>query len=261
MPASLANRTGGSEPGRPAVLSLGQRDQFAAGDAALIPLHRTLEAVWDHFTVRTIRIPLPAVTRIARRFGVDPANLRFDGLAAVSAQMKRHWLGTLAYLSRMCAGPDPAIGQPLLRAVAVDTVAAAVLAVFPNTTMSIDYTPGPGRVPPAAVRRAMAYIDAHADQPITVDDIAAAAGISVRGLQAAFARHGDTTPTGYLRRARLHGAHRDLQTGDPARGDTVAAIARRWGFADPGRFAVDYRTAYGQPPSRTLRIESSQDGC
>jgi len=236
-------------------LSLGpdQQDRFAAGDAALIPLHRTLEVVWDHFTVQTIRIPLSAVTRLAHRLGVDPVNLRFDGLAAVSAQMKRHWLASLAYLSRMCAGPNPAIGQPLLRAAAVDAAAAAVLAVFPNTTMTLDYTPGPGRVPPATVRRATAYIDAHAGRPITTEDIAAAAGVSVRGLQAAFARHGDTTPSGYLRRARLRGAHRDLQAGDPTRGDTVAAIARRWGYANPGRFAVDYRTAYGEPPHHTLR--------
>ncbi|MDI6105134.1 AraC family transcriptional regulator [Actinoplanes sp. NEAU-A12] len=236
-------------------LSLGpdQRDQFTAGDAALIPLRRPIHAVWDHFTVQALRIPLPAVTSIARRLGVEPADVRFDGSAAVSPAMNRHWLATVAYVSRMCAGPDPAIDHPLLRAGAVNTVAAAVLAVFPNTTMSVDYTAGPGRVPPAAVRRAMAYIDAHAEQPVTVEDIAAAAGVSVRGLQAAFSRHGDTTPTGYLRRARLRGAHRDLQAGDPTRGDTVAMIARRWGFANPGRFSVEYRIAYGQPPNRTLR--------
>ncbi|WP_230859948.1 AraC family transcriptional regulator [Actinoplanes aureus] len=236
-------------------LSVGpaQRDQLAGGDAALMPLHQPIHMEWNHFTVQAVKIPFSAVTRVARRLGVKPANLRFDGVTAVSAAMGQHWLHTLSYLSRMCAGPGPAIGHPLLRAAAVDTAAAAVLAVFPNTTMTLDYTPGPGRVPPATVRRAVAYIDAHADQPITIEDIATAAGVSVRGLQAAFTRHGDTTPTGYLRRARLHGAHRDLQSGDPTRGDTVAAIARRWGYANPGRFAVDYRTAYGQPPHHTLR--------
>ena len=35
--------------------------------------------------------------------------------------------------------------------------------------------------------------------------------------------------------------------------DTVAAIALHWGFANPGRFAVDYRAAYGRSPSQTLR--------
>ncbi|VVJ21644.1 Uncharacterised protein [Amycolatopsis camponoti] len=30
-------------------------------------------------------------------------------------------------------------------------------------------------------------------------------------------------------------------------------MAYRWGFSNPGRFAADYRHAYGLPPSHTLR--------
>ena len=60
-------------------------------------------------------------------------------------------------------------------------------------------------------------------------------------------------PPDRLRRVRLEGAHRDLVTGDPTTGDTVAAIAARWGFAKAGRFSTVYAAAYGQPPSQTLR--------
>jgi AraC-like DNA-binding protein len=60
------------------------------------------------------------------------------------------------------------------------------------------------------------------------------------------------TPGQYLRRVRLAGAHADLAAGDPTAGDTVAAIAARWGFTHPGRFAAAYRTAYGISPRRTL---------
>jgi transcriptional regulator GlxA family with amidase domain len=56
----------------------------------------------------------------------------------------------------------------------------------------------------------------------------------------------------YLRRARLAGAHADLLAADPTTGDTVAAIAARWGFAQPGRFARHYRSVYGVLPSTTL---------
>ncbi|WP_375372794.1 helix-turn-helix domain-containing protein [Micromonospora sp. S-DT3-3-22] len=72
-------------------------------------------------------------------------------------------------------------------------------------------------------------------------------------MQYAFRRYHDTTPARYARRVRLDRAHRDLLDGDPAAGDTVAAIAARWGFVDAKRFATDYRAAYGQPPSHTLR--------
>jgi len=33
---------------------------------------------------------------------------------------------------------------------------------------------------------------------------------------------------------------------------SVSAVARRYGFRDPGRFAVNYRALYGETPSATL---------
>ncbi|GAB7045219.1 hypothetical protein JCM9534A_03450 [Catenuloplanes indicus JCM 9534] len=96
---------------------------------------------------------------------------------------------------------------------------------------------------PVTVRRAVACIDAHA----------AAAGVSVRALQAGFRRHMDTTPLGYLRRVRLERAHRDLQAADPTTGATVTVIARGWGFTDLSRFAADYHAAFGRLPRQTLR--------
>jgi transcriptional regulator GlxA family with amidase domain len=62
-------------------------------------------------------------------------------------------------------------------------------------------------------------------------------------------RHYETTPTGYLRRARLD---RALTDADPSDGITVAATAR-WGWANPSHFAAAYLTAYGQHPRHTLR--------
>jgi transcriptional regulator GlxA family with amidase domain len=119
--------------------------------------------------------------------------------------------------------------------------------------MTPAYIPGPGRVPPAAVRRAAAFIEAHAEQPVTATEIAAVAGVTARALQYAFRRHYDTTPTGYLRRVRLERAHQQLQAADPMTGATVRDIARRWGWANPATFATAYRKHYGVSPSHTLR--------
>jgi transcriptional regulator GlxA family with amidase domain len=77
--------------------------------------------------------------------------------------------------------------------------------------------------------------------------------MSPRGLQAAFRREKDTTPTAYLREARLEAAHRELLAADPTTGATVEAIAAAWGFTHRGRFAAAYRTRYGQTPATTLR--------
>jgi AraC-like DNA-binding protein len=72
-------------------------------------------------------------------------------------------------------------------------------------------------------------------------------------VQHAFARHYDASPMSHLRRFRLEQAHRHLQLADPAAGDTVSAIAKRWGFARAGHFASSYRRRYGVLPSHTLR--------
>jgi AraC-like DNA-binding protein len=106
--------------------------------------------------------------------------------------------------------------------------------------------------PRNAVRRAVAFIDENAHIDITVVDIAAAAFVTIRAVQTAFRRHLDTTPMAYLRRVRLDHAHRELLAANPAH-ETVTAVAYRWGFPNPARFAAYYRQAYGVPPSRTLR--------
>ncbi|MFC7533931.1 AraC family transcriptional regulator [Actinoplanes sp. GCM10030250] len=232
----------------------GHTRRYSGGDAFLVPLGSRLTVAWDHIDLHNVRFALSAATRVAGRLGVAAADFRFDGSTPVSQRMKRHWIAAAGFVTRTFAGTEPAVAHPLVYANAIDTVATAALAVFPNTTMTVAYVAGPGRVPPAVVRRAMAYIDEHAAEPITLEDIAAAARIGIRGLQAAFARQGDTTPMGHLRRVRMTGAHRDLRSGDRSRGDTVAAIAGRWGFTTPGRFSVEYRKIYGRSPGHTLRM-------
>jgi AraC-like DNA-binding protein len=118
-------------------------------------------------------------------------------------------------------------------------------------TLDAESAPRTGDTP-QPLRRALAFIDDHAADPITLNEIAVAAHLSPRGLQATFRRHLDTTPLAQLRSVRMERAHWDLQNAEP--GDTsVAALAARWGFTHLGRFAVDYRRRYGSSPSQTLR--------
>ena len=53
------------------------------------------------------------------------------------------------------------------------------------------------------------------------------------------------SPIAYLRVVRLRRAHWDLRAADPSH-DSVASIARRWGFAHLGRFAAAHKNMYGQ---------------
>jgi AraC-like DNA-binding protein len=230
-----------------------QHARVGRGEALLCLPYVGLDMLLDRMTDQVLQLPLHVVTRIAGRAGVTESDFLFEAMTATTPQANRRWLATIAYLTRLLSGPDGAGVPALLLDAAIEATATAALSVFPNTTMTAGYTAGPGRITPAAIRRAIAFIDAHAAETITLDEIAAAAGLSARALQAGFRRHYDITPTGYLLKVRLEHAHRDLQTADPTGGATVAAIAHRWGFADHSRFTAAYRAAYGRLPSHTLR--------
>jgi transcriptional regulator GlxA family with amidase domain len=114
--------------------------------------------------------------------------------------------------------------------------------------------PGPPATSPLpdTVRSAMAFIDARVAEPIGLTEIAAAAQLSPRALQAAFQRHLGTTPLGHLRAIRMSRVHADLQSARPGDGQTVSVVANRWGFSQLSRFARDYKRRYGVSPRQTL---------
>lgn len=181
-----------------------------------------------------------------------PEPVRLTGHRPISAAAGDRLRTTIRYLQDHVLADAAVADHPLVASTAAQHLAAAVLATFPNTA-STDPT-GPDRqdAHPTALRRALAFIDGHADRPLTVAQIAEAAHISVRALQYAFRRHLDSTPLAYVRRVRLAHAHDELAAADPEDGSTVTDIAARWGFYHPGRFATLYRDSYERAPSRTL---------
>jgi AraC-like DNA-binding protein len=233
------------------------RDLTRGGDAAvfLYPCGRPMQVAWsDDFAAGLLALPLERVAEYATgQTGMARADFTFLAMRPVSAAMAWLWRRTMNFAAAQLAGPDPAAARPLVEEATVAMVAATALTVFPNTVMTTTQPGGRGWMAPAALRRAAVFIDEHAHEPVTLAQIAAAAGVSGRTLQYAFARYYATSPSGYLRRVRLERAHRDLQTADPTRGDTVAAIARAWGWANPSAFAAAYRQQYGRRPGQTLR--------
>ncbi len=112
----------------------------------------------------------------------------------------------------------------------------------------------PGRRPATgrALQRAEEFLAAHLALPVSLPEVAEAAGVPVRTLTRAFEKRHGVGPIGFLRQLRLEAAHRDLITADPEE-TTVTAVALRYGLAHLGRFAGDYRRAFGETPSATLR--------
>jgi AraC-like DNA-binding protein len=208
---------------------------------------------WEDLDLLTVCLDAAAVEDHARQLlGSASFCLRFTGTCPVNGAMARYWLGAVAHLHRDLLPNLQVMANPLLRAEGVRSLTTALLHTFPSTFLTPPTPHDPAAVP-GAVARAVAFIDAHLGQDITVAQIAAAARMSPRGLQAAFRREKDTTPIAHLREARLEAAHRDLLAADPTTGATVAAIADRWRLHHRGRFAAAYRARYGQDPAITLR--------
>ena len=221
---------------------------------ALYPIGIPVHVSEGGFDATTLRLSLAAVQRRAEEdVGVPAHQLRFLGMEPVSASMARYWRSLVALVGGAMSDPDSPLASPLLVEELVRTVATAALHVFPNTTLTRQHVPGPGATAPAAVRRAVDHIEAHAHEPLQLTAIAAAAGTSARSLQVGFRQHLGTTPLGHVRRVRLELARRELQGADPEGGERVAAVAARWGFSNAGRFTAAYRDAFGESPVRTLR--------
>lgn len=107
---------------------------------------------------------------------------------------------------------------------------------------------------PRHVQRAQEFIRAHAEQALTVADIARAACVSVRALEEGFRRHLDTTPNAWLREVRLVQVREHLRTAaDGGACVSLHDIAHRYGFFHLGRFAAYYKARFGEAPSATLR--------
>lgn len=105
-----------------------------------------------------------------------------------------------------------------------------------------------------ALSRAIDYIQAHASDRLTVADIANAACVSPRTLEAAFRRRYDQSPLAYVRGLQLDRVHDSLRKAHlTQRGVQVTDIAMENGFTHMGRFAGYYKKRFGNTPTQTLK--------
>ncbi|MBC8945164.1 AraC family transcriptional regulator [Xenorhabdus indica] len=103
---------------------------------------------------------------------------------------------------------------------------------------------------PRHVRKVQEYLQAHAHEPITVEQLAQVAGVSLRSLYSGFREFLDISPMQYLRDLRMEHVRTELLAGEAS---NVTGVALRWGFAHMGRFSAEYKARYGETPSESLK--------
>jgi transcriptional regulator GlxA family with amidase domain len=89
----------------------------------------------------------------------------------------------------------------------------------------------------------------HLDAPLTVDDLAERAGMSVRHFSRAFIAETGSTPSKAVERLRIEVARQRVQ----ASGEPIERVAEATGFRDPERMRRAFIRAFGQPPQALRR--------
>jgi transcriptional regulator GlxA family with amidase domain len=93
--------------------------------------------------------------------------------------------------------------------------------------------------------KAAALMGAHIEEPMSLDELAAAVGVSRRQIERLFKRHLNRVPSRYYLELRLRRARELLlQTSMSIMDITIAC-----GFRSPPHFSKCYRSLFGYPPS------------
>ncbi|MCC6983976.1 MAG: helix-turn-helix domain-containing protein [Bauldia sp.] len=116
----------------------------------------------------------------------------------------------------------------------------------------VDPRPGDRAVPLRVLNDIRAFVDERSGDPLSVGDLSLAFGLSRETLHRSFIDVLGVSPSAWLRVRRLNGAHRDLRE-VRATGESVSAIAMKWGFWHLGRFSAYYHTHFGRYPSATVQ--------
>ncbi|MCK1288629.1 helix-turn-helix domain-containing protein [Bradyrhizobium sp. 44] len=99
---------------------------------------------------------------------------------------------------------------------------------------------------------------AELDSPLAISALCGALAVSERTLRKAFHNVHGVPPCRHLRMQRLLQARRALLSSD-SNLTTVTEVATCYGFAELGRFSVEYRRIFGESPSETLQRTSQAE--
>ena len=158
--------------------------------------------------------------------------------------------GQLGLAMSELARPDGLTSAPVALASFNDLIAHLVLAGLPHNYSDRLRQDRTGALP-FYINRAEDFMRANAATPLCLEQIASAAGCSVRTLSQVYRKFRSTTPLARLHALRLEYVRFELQQANDEK--SAAAIARRFGFTNSNRFVAAYRQRFGENPLRTGR--------
>jgi AraC-like DNA-binding protein len=175
---------------------------------------------------------------------------RVDWSSGLAASLKSQ----IDFLVQDATRLDGVAGNPVALASFTDLILSLILRGVRHNHLELLENRGRLGAVPVYVRRAEEFMHTNAAMPIRMEQVADAAGCSVRTLGAVFRRFRETTPL-----AALHAIRLDEVQAELSRGATIGSVANvvyRYGFTNLGRFASAYRLRFGAAPSETRKRSS-----
>lgn len=102
------------------------------------------------------------------------------------------------------------------------------------------------------IRRCKTLLQEHRGEPVSVQDLAVASGVTERTVRTVFHEHFGVCPHRYLQIRRLNQVHRALTDAESG-STTVTKVLVQHGEWNLSRFAARYHRLFGERPSETLR--------
>jgi AraC-like DNA-binding protein len=241
-----------------AISSSGHGDAvaIASGQAAVFPLGEPAAVSWPADCVQLcLMVPRANVEaeleRLLGRSVHQP--LKFDFKMDLHLHPGRGWHSALQFVLTELKNPSGLADHPVAgRHVEGLLLDGLLLAQPHNYTEALARAMNTG--PATPVGRAVELLQERPEEPWTTPRLASAVHMSVRALQEGFNRDYDVPPMEYLRHVRLRRVRAVLVDAMP-NATTVQSVATKFGFLHLSRFSAQYRGAFGENPSETLRRE------
>jgi AraC-like DNA-binding protein len=235
----------------------GDAEMITTGQAAVFPLGEPAVVLWPADCVQLcLMVPRANVQdeleRLLGRSVHQP--LTFEFKMDLHRHPGRGWQSALQFVLAELKSPSGLADHQVAGRHIENLLLDGLLLAQPhNYTEVLAHSMDTGPVTP--VGRAVELLQERPEEPWTTSRLARAVHMSVRSLQEGFSRDYDVPPMAYLRQVRLRQVRAVLVDATP-NATTVQSVATRLGFLHLGRFSANYRHAFGENPSETLRRES-----
>lgn len=234
-----------------------QRFLSTPNNASLVSPTLPLEILWEANSADVIlRIERARMDKhCAQHLGLAQLEkpLEFQPNLQLDTPAGQYFLKLLGLLADNMQSPYPQLQQAMVFEQFESTLFNALLYGQPhNLNMQVPVQ----AIAPFYIKRVEDYIQTHTADSITIESLAARAGVSARTLFSGFQRYRGISPMDYLRQVRLDRVRQALL--DERQMQSITELAMHWGFNHMGRFAIDYKRRFGESPSETRRFQASQ---